>query len=357
MVSRRHCVVTGNGTTAIFAALSVVRARCGPGEVILPAIACSHVAEAIIYAGFKPVVADVLFPSGVISPISVRERLTEQTRAIIPVHLYGQASPLAEILQIGRDAGVDVLEDAAQAFGGGISGRPFGSFGSFSVLSFGPTKISGAGGGGALVTDDDEVAAMARVLVATLPPLVAGVDEQLLTLSERNLCHSLMDLLRVQPSARVGEAFRALVPQYQSNLLRSLSPDSPIPREIDATLDELPDNLARRARLAARLRDGLSSIGAAVIPCGERNDSGVIWRYSFLVGHPEAAISLVAALRARGILASSHYWSLAQLLYDEKLPTATAFGSRVVNLFVDHRVGDDSIDRAIGVIRETIGDE
>jgi dTDP-4-amino-4,6-dideoxygalactose transaminase len=348
---RAACVLTGNATTAIYVALRIVRERAGDGDVIVPTITCPSVVQAIVYAGLTPVFADVTLPDCTLDVAAVAALASERTRAAIPIHIYGHAAPIAAMTELARACGFAVIEDAAQAVGGTVAGRPFGSFGDFSVFSFGDTKIITAGGGGALLTDDRAAAQRAAELVAELPAPLAAAADELLALSQRNLTHGLMDLLRVDPAAAVGTAFFDRLPAYRRLWLQALPAGSPLVARIAAGFDDLGDNLDRRRAIATRYHDGLAALGLRATRSEAWRASGVVWRYTFLASDPAAAIAITRALRQAGLNASNHYWSVAQLFGDRVLPVSTEVSRRVVNLWVDRSVADADVERTIGVIK------
>jgi dTDP-4-amino-4,6-dideoxygalactose transaminase len=149
-----------NGTEALTIALRAM--GVGPGdEVIVPAFTFYASAEAIPPTGARPVFCDVDPETMMLTPDTVRARLTGRTRAVIAVHLFGNVAPVAEIASLG----VPVLEDAAQAAGSrGPEGRP-GGLGQAATFSFYPSKNLGCmGDGGAIATSDERVAELARML-------------------------------------------------------------------------------------------------------------------------------------------------------------------------------------------------
>jgi dTDP-4-amino-4,6-dideoxygalactose transaminase len=349
---RSACVLTGNATTAIYLALRIVHERSGGGEVIVSTITCPSVVQAIVYAGFVPVFADVDVPECTLDPASLRGLINARTRAIIAIHIFGHAAPLAAILAAAGD--IPVIEDAAPATGGASDGRPFGSFGAFSVHSFGGTKIVTAGGGGAFLTDDLDAARRARELLGGLAPLAADAHEQLLELSQRNMTHGLMDLLRVEPDAAVGSAFLAVLPRYERLWLHALAPHSPLLARIGAGLDGLEANLAARRAVAMQYHEGLADLAPRVQRCTGWLASGVVWRYTFLIDDPEATLAATGALRAAGLNASNHYWSVAQLMFDQQLPASTYVSRRLVNLWVDRTTSAAAIEATLAVLHEAL---
>lgn len=159
-----HGVGVGSGTDAISLALEAL--GVGPGdEVVTSTLTAAFTALAISRIGARPVFADVEAGTLTLSPASVRERMTARTKAIVPVHLYGSACDMNALLAIADEHEVVVVEDAAQAHGASLDGKPLGSFGSASAFSFYPTKNLGAlGDGGFIGTDDAELAARLKAL-------------------------------------------------------------------------------------------------------------------------------------------------------------------------------------------------
>ncbi|MDT5060823.1 MAG: hypothetical protein QOH63_1282 [Acidobacteriota bacterium] len=160
----RFCIGVNNGTAAIQLAITA----CGLGagdEVIVPANSFFATAEAVSTAGATPVFVDSDPVSYNIDVSKIEAAITERTRAIMPVHLYGQAADLDPIFEIAERRGLIVIEDAAQAHGSRYKGRRVGALGRAGCFSFYPGKNLGAyGEGGAVVTNDEEVARGVRLL-------------------------------------------------------------------------------------------------------------------------------------------------------------------------------------------------
>lgn len=154
----RHCVGVGNGMDAIELALRAL--DIGPGdEVITTPMTAFATVLAIVRAGAIPVLADIEPTTALLSPDSVQRCLTPRTRAVLLVHLYGQALGMERWQALCSDSGIALVEDCAQAHLARWNRKPAGSFGRAAAWSFYPTKNLGAlGDGGALVTDDDALA-------------------------------------------------------------------------------------------------------------------------------------------------------------------------------------------------------
>jgi dTDP-4-amino-4,6-dideoxygalactose transaminase len=159
-----HGLAVSNGTDALFAAL--LACGIGPGdEVIAPAHTFFATIEAIVHTGATPVLADVERDTLTLDPAAVRSLLTDRTRAIVPVHLYGQCADMDPLLEIARERGLRVVEDAAQAHGAKYKGRTAGSLGDAASFSFYFTKnLGGVGEGGFVTTSDAQLAEQVRLL-------------------------------------------------------------------------------------------------------------------------------------------------------------------------------------------------
>ncbi len=154
----RRVVAVNSGTSALHAALLCAGVGAGD-EVVTVALSWISTAWAISYVGATPVFVDVDTRTCGMDPAEVEQALTPRTRAIVPVHLYGQPVDLAPILDIGAKHGLPVVEDCAQALGADYRGRRAGTFGLVNATSFYPGKNLGAfGEGGAVITDDDDAA-------------------------------------------------------------------------------------------------------------------------------------------------------------------------------------------------------
>ena len=160
----RHCIGVANGTDALELALRAV--DVGPGdEVILPANTYIASALAVARAGATPVLVDVDEATQLMDVAAVEAALTEETKAIMPVHLFGQMADVAALVRLAERAGAVVVEDAAQCQGARRDGTPAGGHGLVAGTSFYPGKNLGAfGDAGAVLTRDDEVAERLRNL-------------------------------------------------------------------------------------------------------------------------------------------------------------------------------------------------
>jgi dTDP-4-amino-4,6-dideoxygalactose transaminase len=160
----RHCIGVANGTDALELALRAARVGAGD-EVILPTNTFIATALAVVRAGARPVLVDSDPDFHLLDLGQVASRITGKTKAIIPVHLYGQPAPMEKVVELAQGRGLIVIEDAAQAQGARRGGRAAGAWGLAAGTSFYPGKNLGAyGDAGAVTTDSDEIATRVRAL-------------------------------------------------------------------------------------------------------------------------------------------------------------------------------------------------
>lgn len=258
-----HCVGTSSGTSALHLALRA--AGIGPGdEVITTPFTFIATVEAIWMAGAKPVFADIDLRTYNLDPTQIEAVITEKTKAILPVHLYGQPADMDPLLAIAERYNLAVIEDAAQAHGAEYRGRRAGTLGQAACFSFYPGKNLGAyGDAGAVVTNDAELAERVRMLRDH--GRLSKYEHQLLGFGER------LDALQ---AAILG-----------------------------AKLPYLEDWIERRRALAARYNELLADSGL-VLPHELPDRRAVYHLYVVRSAHRDA---LLEHLKARGIGAGIHY--------------------------------------------------
>jgi dTDP-4-amino-4,6-dideoxygalactose transaminase len=159
-----ECIALNSGTSALHLALLAAGIGAGDEVITTPFTFVASVA-AILYAGTRPVLVDIDPHSFTLDPAKIEAAITPKTKALLPVHLYGQPSDMDPIIQIARRHGLIVIEDAAQAHGAQYKGRSVGSIGDMACFSFYPGKNLGAyGEGGAVTTSNPEYARTVRML-------------------------------------------------------------------------------------------------------------------------------------------------------------------------------------------------
>ena len=164
-VGAKYGIAVNSGTAALHVALL----SCGIGEgdeVITTPFTFIASGNSILYTGAKPVFADIDLKTYTLDPSSIESLITENTKAILPVQLYGQSADMDEINEIAEKYGLIVIEDAAQAHGATCNGKKVGSMGDMSCFSFYPTKNMTTSEGGIITTDDEDLAENAKVFRA-----------------------------------------------------------------------------------------------------------------------------------------------------------------------------------------------
>ena len=160
----KHAIACASGSDALLLALMALDVSAGD-EVITTPFTFFATAAAITRLGARPVFVDIDPSSYNIDTSQVADAVTSQTKALLPVHLYGQCAEMDPLLAISENHGIPIIEDAAQAIGATDRGEPAGSMGAIGCFSFYPTKnLGGAGDGGLLTTNDDDLAARLKRL-------------------------------------------------------------------------------------------------------------------------------------------------------------------------------------------------
>ena len=258
----RHAIGMGTGTDAI--ALILRALGIGPGdEVVTSPLSAAFSAIAIQMAGATPVFADVDPVRLTMDPAAAGAAITPRTKAILPVHLYGQAADMRALQEVAAKHGLAIIEDACQAHLATCNGRPVGSFGVAAAYSFYPTKNLGAlGDGGAVTTDDDALAERLR---------------------------RLRNGGQTRQYRHVEFGVNTRLDEIQAAILR-------------ARLARLPGWTDRRRALARAYRDGL---GAAAIDVPAERDPGHVY-HLFPVLTPRRD-AFQAHLKTQGIGTLVHY--------------------------------------------------
>jgi dTDP-4-amino-4,6-dideoxygalactose transaminase len=260
----RYAIGTSSGTSALHLALLAV--EVGPGdEVITVPNTFVATVEAIVAVGARPVLVDVEERYHTLDPGALEAAITPQTKAIIPVHLYGQPVDMDPLAEVARANDLRVIEDAAQAHGARYKGRTVGSLGDVGCFSFYPAKNLGAyGEAGMLVTDDPDVAERARLL--------------------RN--HGLKE-----KHHHVLQGFNFRMDGLQAAIL-------------DVKLKHLPRWTERRQALAASYREVLTEVSDLLLP-EERPEATHV--YHLYVVRTSRRDELLQHLAREGIGAGIHY--------------------------------------------------
>jgi dTDP-4-amino-4,6-dideoxygalactose transaminase len=313
-VGASHAIGVGSGTDAI--ALALLSCGVRPGdEVITVSHSAVATAAAVEQIGAMPVFADIDPVTRCLYPEVIEGLLSPRTKALLPVHVYGQPAPMPRIMEIAAGHGLKVVEDCAQAHGAAIDGKRVGSFGDAAAFSFYPTKNLGAiGDGGAVVTSDEGTAASCRArreygweerYISSFPGLNSRLDELQAA------------ILRVK--------------------LRYLDRDNARRREIASRYDEALEGTPITA--PATIPGSLHAMHLYVVECEERDllqkhlaESGVA-----SARHYPAPIHLQPAYRGR-------------IRGGDSLPQTEALYRRIVTLPMYPELSDAEVDRVAAAL-------
>ena len=162
-VQGRPVVAVNSGTSGLH--LGLLAAGVGPGdEVIVPSFTFAATGNSVALTGATPVFVDIEPETFTLDPEAVAAAITPKTKGILPVHLYGHPARMRELSELAESRGVALYEDAAQAHGAALDGRPVGTFGQFAMFSLYPTKNMTSGEGGMVSTVDETTARAVRLL-------------------------------------------------------------------------------------------------------------------------------------------------------------------------------------------------
>ena len=263
-VGVKHCIGVSSGTDALMIALMAI--GVGPGdEVITPAFTYIATAEAAAVLGAKPVYVDILPETFNLDPSKIESAITNRTKAILPVSLYGQCPDMDEINAIAENHDLVVIEDAAQSFGATYKGQRSGALSKISATSFFPSKPLGCyGDGGALFTDDDDLALILRQVSRH------GQD--------RRYHH-----LRVGINGRIDTVQAAI---------------------LLAKFDIFPGEVALRQKIAKHYNQLLKEVSGVTLPELSPHNTSVYGQFTIRVKNREAVI---ASLSEAGIPTAVHY--------------------------------------------------
>jgi dTDP-4-amino-4,6-dideoxygalactose transaminase len=322
VVGVRHAVAVSNGTTALVAALQVLDLRPGD-EVVTSPFTFAATLNAALEAGATVRFADIREDDFAVHPDLVAARVGERTRALLPVHLYGQTADMGPISALARERGLHLVEDAAQAHGATYGGRAAGSFG-LGCFSFYATKNLTTGEGGMVTTDDD----------------------------------GLADRLRVLRNQGMRQRYQYEVPGHNYRMT-DLQAAVGLPQVV-----RLGEIVERRKENARRLSEGLGDVPGLTVP-RELPDRSHVWhQYTVLLDEAVDRDRVVADLADAGVGAGVYY---PRTVFDhdcyrdhprvvvEEVPVAESVVRRCLSLPVHQHLTDEQLDTIVASLRRALG--
>jgi perosamine synthetase len=324
-LERGYGVAVCNGTAALELAVAALGLGSGD-EVILPTFTIISCVAAIVRAGATPVVVDSDAATWNMDVTQVEAKITPRTRAIMVVHIYGLPVDMDPILELARKYGLKIIEDAAEAIGQTCRGKPCGSFGDISVLSFYPNKHLTTGEGGMLLMDNPALLERCR--------------------SRRNLCIGERRYVHEE----LGWNFR------MSNLQAAVGV---------AQLERLEEFLRRKRAIGARYTSLLKDLPELQLPvAGTDYADNVYWVYGVLLGDevPFDANDAIRRLQNAGIGCRAFFWPMHEqpvlrrmgLFANVSCPVAERLARRGLYLPSGLTLRDDQIDEVVDACRKLV---
>lgn len=317
----KHGIGVNSGTDALYLAIAALDIKDGD-EVILPTFTFIATALCVSYAGATPVFVDVENDTYNIDPKAFERAITKKTKAVIPVHLYGQPANMAEIIAIARKHNIRIIEDAAQAHGSTYKGKRIGSLGDVACFSFYPTKSLGAfGDAGMIVTND------------------AGINEKALMLRDYG---------------RQGR-YEHKIKGYNSRL------DTVQAVVLTAKLKHLDRWNTMRAEKAAYYNQSLKSVPGVVTPVLKEDRTHVYQTYAVRVKAGRRD-QIMEGLKSKGVSSLIHYPIPLHLqeAYKElngkrgDFPVAEALADEVLSLPMFPHITNEQIDAVTQALKELV---
>lgn len=318
----KHAIATSSCTGAMHMGLAALGIGAGD-EVIIADTNWIASAAPITYLGAKPVFVDVLLDSWCIDPAKAEAAITEKTKAIIAVHLYGNLCDMEALLSIGERYGIPVIEDAAEAIGSEWHGKRAGSMGAFGTFSFHGTKTLTTGEGGMFVTQDDEL------------------YEKVLTLSNHGRVHG--QTKQFWPDM-VGFKYK------MSNLQAAVG---------CAQMERIESLIAEKRRVFTYYAEGLRNLPITMNPEPEGTQNG-FWMPTIVVdeGVQFDREALLAAFKEKNIDGRVFFWPLSMLpMFEDKSENSVSYSlcNRAVNLPSYHDLTQEDVDRVIAIVASHLG--
>ena len=301
-LNSKYTVAVNSGTSALQAALYSLDIGYGD-EVLLPSFTFVATANAVMSTGAKPVFVDILQENFTIDPNDLRKKITKKSKAVIPVHLYGNVAYMKEILEICHKFNLKIVEDAAQSMGSTLKQRHTGTFGDLGCFSLYPAKVITSGEGGLIVTNEKKL--YEKLLMIRNHGMVKGYDTKIFGLNLR-------------------------MPEINAAIAK-------------IQIKRLPKFLEKRRKNAILLSELLSNL--KIITPSERIDEKVNW-YLFTI-IVKRRNEILKKLNAKGIGAAAYYALPVHKtpLYNKqiKLPNTDWASKHVLSIPVHPNVSENNI--------------
>jgi dTDP-4-amino-4,6-dideoxygalactose transaminase len=312
-IKSKYAVAVNSGTAALQAALYALDIKNGD-EVLVPSFTFVATANAVVSTGAKPVFVDILKENYTIDPDELEKKITKKTRAIIPVHLYGNMANIERLTEISKKYNIPIIEDSAQSLGSTYKGKHSGTFFEMGCVSMYPAKVMTAGEGGFIVTNNKKL--RDKLLMIRNHGMVKGYDTKIFGLNLR-------------------------LPEINAAIAT-------------IQMKKLPNFLKIRKQNAELLSKLLSDLNV-ILPHQQKNEHVNWYLYTIAV---EKRNKLLKKLNEKGIGAASYYPTPVHRtpFYKSKtkLPITDWAASHVMSLPIHPKVNQKNIEFIAKTIRDTL---
>jgi len=340
---REHAVLVGRATTGLtllFESLDI------SGEVVYPEYMCPSPVYAALYADATPRFCDVK-ADYTMDPVSLKTVVSEDTEAIVTVHMFGHPAQMDEIETIAAEHDVVVVEDACQSIGSLPNGDPLGSRGDVSVVSFGNGKPIDAGSGGAVLTDDQQLATAVRELEHEVPVRDAKRLEKLYE-RYKNIYYAIEDAQEITNAA--SQLFEPIPNVFRELYMRGTS--DTLPERVQGALATVDEEISARETNAVVYS---SMLNHSSILHPDPQTGTVYYRYSIRLPSEKIRDDIVAYLRERDIHVSTLYDTIHRRFGSEAdILTAQRLSRKTLNLWVSSDVDEEYAIRCCETVRSAL---
>jgi dTDP-4-amino-4,6-dideoxygalactose transaminase len=342
MLNKESAMLFPRASTGLYALLSAIGKKYGFGEIVLPSLCCETVALAILYSGHSIKFADVTKETFTINNKTLTPLISDKTRAVIVVHLFGIDAQVEQFAAIRKNNPTIVfIEDIAHAVGGKDSNQNYlGSQLDYTLMSFAEDKILPGNVGIILIPKNALVSY--QQLFEFKPNNIPKPPEEL-NLSLRNLVHSMADLWRIKPNLDIANSLRTTFNHYKELII--YSNETYNEKDLNLAIENMKDLRLKRVERARFYKNNITNASVKTV-----HGYDTCWRYPILLKSPDLTVSLTKKLRKANINASNHYFPLHILIGGESCPEAENISRKIINLWVDDTINEQTLITTVDII-------
>ena len=348
MHERTYCYLIGNGTTGLSICLQALGLQ--GRHIGIPNSVCINVPLAVLFSENRPYFLDIQLKDLGISPDEFYSH-AKRLDAVIAVHGYGSICSISELEEISHNHGIPLIEDACLALGGYVGGRPIGSFGIASVISFGVGKPVNIGHGGAIFTDDPMLFQEIKTIGSKLPPFTIEADHMISMVGKQytNLYNSHFG----RDLSNHLLSFQKLAFNSKSYFLHQFN--GKVQLFLIQTLNKLPEKISLRWSNLDRFSRNLLYAFPDTFQILHPSPGSVPWRLNLLMENRDTALK---ALHKEGLHASSWHPQASDFFdncnHSSNTPISAKIGDKILNLWIDEEFNDTYLSTSIKIFQRIL---